>query len=103
MSNKIALESRQRLPNKLQNIICDSALVMQHAACAAGSSEMLNSRAKQLCVAEQFFGATSTSLDKLDAALNAMQQRSDEVESKYVFFSLILKTKFWSVICGHVL
>ncbi|KAJ1363710.1 hypothetical protein KIN20_023631 [Parelaphostrongylus tenuis] len=86
MSSKITLESRQRLPSKMQNIICDSALVMQHAACAAGCSELLNSSAKQLCATEQSFGGTSMSLDKLDGVLNAMQQRADEVGNKYVIF-----------------
>ncbi|KAK6760326.1 hypothetical protein RB195_021702 [Necator americanus] len=83
MSTKITLESRQRLPSKVQDVICDSALIIQHATSASGSSEMLNSCSKQFCAAEQSIGTTSTSLNKMDSLLDAMQQQCYEVENRY--------------------
>ncbi|EYC20071.1 hypothetical protein Y032_0023g851 [Ancylostoma ceylanicum] len=83
MSTKITLESRQRLPSKVQDVICDSALIIQHATSASGSSEMLTSSAKQFCAAEQLVGTTAASLNKMDALLDAMQQQCEDVENKY--------------------
>ncbi|KAK6760325.1 hypothetical protein RB195_021702 [Necator americanus] len=70
MSTKITLESRQRLPR---------------------SSEMLNSCSKQFCAAEQSIGTTSTSLNKMDSLLDAMQQQCYEVENRIGVVSDVLE------------
>ncbi|KAK5965075.1 hypothetical protein GCK32_022731 [Trichostrongylus colubriformis] len=92
MSGKVTLESRQRLPSKVQDLICDAALVMQHATTASGSSDMLNSSAKQICVTEQFVNATTTTLNKLDALLDVMEQQYDDIEDKVPVVSDLVAT-----------
>ncbi|XGW11016.1 hypothetical protein V3C99_012485 [Haemonchus contortus] len=92
MSGKITLESRQRLPTKIQDVICDAALVMQHAATAAGSSDVLNTSAKQVCAVDQVIGATAAMLNKLDTCLDAMAQQYDEIEEKIPLVSDVVAT-----------
>ncbi|VDO61976.1 unnamed protein product [Heligmosomoides polygyrus] len=92
MSTKITLESRQRLPSKVQDVICDAALIVQHATSAAGSSEVLSSTAKQICFSEPLVNVTSTHLCKLDTLLDSMQEQCDEVEDKIPTVSDVLAT-----------
>ncbi|CAJ0609477.1 unnamed protein product [Cylicocyclus nassatus] len=92
MSTKITLESRQKLPSKVQDVICDSALIIQHATSASGSSEMLMSSMKQFCAAEQSIGNTASSLNKMDGLLDAMLLQCDDVENKIGVVSDALET-----------
>ncbi|VDL74544.1 unnamed protein product [Nippostrongylus brasiliensis] len=92
MSSKITLESKQRLPSKVQDVICDAALIIQHATSASGSSELLTTSAKQICATEPHVNGTAAALNKLDVLLDSMHEQSTELENRVPLVTDVLAT-----------
>ncbi|PAV62574.1 hypothetical protein WR25_00180 [Diploscapter pachys] len=81
-SRTIALESRTKLPQKLQDIIIDASLIQQYAASASGSSEMLQSSAKQMAALDPIMDSIQTTLRGFETIANEIESDITTVERK---------------------
>ncbi|CAJ0928240.1 unnamed protein product, partial [Mesorhabditis belari] len=65
-SGKVTLESKEKLPSKLYDVVCDANLLVSHIQAASGSNEMLGTATKQFVAQENTIECTAQAIDRLN-------------------------------------
>uniref|UniRef100_A0A7E4VZE1 BLOC-1-related complex subunit 7 n=1 Tax=Panagrellus redivivus TaxID=6233 RepID=A0A7E4VZE1_PANRE len=78
--SKIALEGKNRLPSRVQDLILDVGMTVTHAQHGSSSNETLASLAKNYVSLETCVDNTAKSLEKMKSEIEKLEKNASFIE-----------------------